>query len=65
MKEYGQSNFSRTIMSRTAAQVLALMIRVMVVAVQILVFMAKAIRVVIINNLVRGLSSSSLVIRVT
>ena len=49
-------------MGRAAAQVLVLTVRVMVVAVLIPVSKARAIktiRVVIINNLVRGLSSSN------
>ena len=56
-------------MGRAAAQVPALMVRVTVLAVLIPVSRVtqaiKATRVVIINSLVRGISSSSLVIRVT
>ena len=57
-------------MGWAAAQVLALMVRVTVVAVLIPVSRArgiraiKAIKVVFINNLVRGLSSNNLVIKV-
>ena len=57
-------------MGRAAAQVPALMVRVTVVAVLIPVSRGrgiranKAIKVVFINNLVRGLSSSNLVIKV-
>ena len=55
-------------MARMAAQVPAHKVRVTVVVVLIPVSRAtktiKVIRVVIINNLVRGLSSSSLVIKV-
>ena len=51
-------------MDRTVAQDPVLTIPVLVVAVQILVSRAKAIKVVLINNLVKGISSSSLVIRV-
>ena len=50
-------------MGRTAAQDPALTVRVMVVAVLIPVSRAKAIKVVLINSLVKGISSS-LVIRV-
>ena len=52
-------------MARTTVQDPALTVRVMVVAVLIPVSKAKATRVVIINSFVRGVSSSSLVIRVT
>ena len=56
-------------MGQAAAQVPVLMARVMVVAVPILVFRVtkgiKAIRAVIINSPVRGVSNSSLDIKVT
>ena len=52
-------------MGQTVAQDPALTVRVMVVAILIPVSKAKAIKVVLINNLVKGISSSSLVIRVT
>ena len=52
-------------MDRTAAQDPALTVLVLVVAVQIPGSKAKAIKVVLINSLVKGISSSSLVIRVT
>ena len=54
---------SRKIMSREAAQDPVLMVRVTVVAVLILVSRAKAIKVVLISNLAKGISSSSPVIR--
>ena len=65
MREYRNSNFSRTIMGLMAAQDPALTVLVMVVAVLIPVSRAKATNVVLINSLVKGISSSSLVIRVT
>ena len=52
-------------MARTAVQVPALMVRVLEVAVQIPIFKAKAIRVTTTNRIIRGISSSGLVIRVT
>ena len=52
-------------MDRTAVRGPTLMVLVLVVAVQVLVSRAKAIKVVIINSLVKGINSSSLVIRVT
>ena len=52
-------------MGRTAAQDSALTVQVMVVVVLILVSRAKAIKVVLINSLVKETTSSSLVIRVT
>ena len=55
--------FFRTIMTRMAAQVSALMDLVLGVAVQALAFKAKVIKVVSISNLAKGTSSSSLVIR--
>ena len=51
-------------MGRAAAQVPALTVWVTVVAILIPVFKAKAIRVVTINRIIRGIRSS-LVIRVT
>ena len=52
-------------MARMAAQDPALTDLVLEVAVQTPFFRAKAIKVVLINSLVKGISSSSLVIRVT
>ena len=52
-------------MAQMAARDPILMVRVMEVAVQIPVFKAKVIRVVTANRIIRGISSSSLVIRVT
>ena len=52
-------------MARMAAWDPVLTVRVMEVAVQIPVFKAKAIRLVTTNRIIRGISSSSLVIRVT
>ena len=51
-------------MGRGAAQVLALTVRVTVVAVLIPVSRAKAIKVVLINSLVKGISNNSLVIKI-
>ena len=51
-------------MARTAVQVLALMDLVLEVAAQALAFKAKVIKVVLINNLAKGINNSSLVIRV-
>lgn len=51
-------------MARTAAQDLALTGLVLVVAVQTLVSRAKAIKVVLIRSLVKGIGSSNLVIGV-
>ena len=51
-------------MARMAGQYLALIDLALEVAVQALVFRAKAIKVVLTSNLVKGISSSSSVIRV-
>ena len=63
MREYRNSNFSRTIMARTVVQDSALMDQGLVVAVQALVFTAKAIKAVLINNLAKEINNSSLLIR--
>ena len=64
MREYRNSIFSKIIMARMAVLVPALMDLVLEVVVQALAFKAKVIKVVSINNLVKGISSNSLVIRV-
>ena len=51
-------------MGRAAAQVPVLMVLALEVVAQALAFKAKEIMVVLINNLAKGISSSSLVIRV-
>ena len=58
MREYRNSKKFRTIMGQTAAQDPALTVRVTLVAVLVPVFRAKAIRVVLINSLVKGISNS-------
>ena len=65
MREYRNSIFSRIIMARMPAQDPALIDMALEVAVQALVFRAKAIKAALISSLVKGISSSSLVIRVT
>ena len=52
-------------MARMAVQDPSLMGMALVAAVQVLVSRAKAIKVVSINSLVKGINSSNLVIRVT
>ena len=63
MREYRNYIFFRIVMARMAAQDPALMVLVVEVAVQALVFRAKAIKAALISSLVKGISSSSLVIR--
>ena len=64
MREYRNSSFFRTIMARMAGQDPAHTDLALEVAAQTPVFRAKAIKVVLISNLVKEISSSSTVIRV-
>ena len=65
MKQFRDSHLFYHNHARMAVQGPALMVRVMEAAVQVPVFKAEAIRVVTANRIVRGVSSSSLVSRVT